>query len=297
VQTLTEIKSMLAARGMHPRKRFGQNFLHDHNLIRKLVDEALADAEPPFVILEVGPGTGALTEAMIERLTQRGEQAGLVDLVLCEIDRDLADIVESRISAVCDELRVNARTHPRITLVRGDALASKHEIHRDIIDALAGRPFRLIANLPYSIASPLIVNVLMNHSTCDGIFVTIQKEVADRLLASPGTREYGPLSVIAQTWAVVTRIATLPPGCFWPKPEVTSSMVSLRPLRVTELRHAEERRGFARFLTDLFSKRRKQLRAIMGRDASLPPGLDASRRPESLSPAEMLALYRATRAM
>jgi 16S rRNA (adenine1518-N6/adenine1519-N6)-dimethyltransferase len=285
MQTITEIRSLLAERGLRPRHRLGQNFLHDQNQLRKLI--AAAQITPGDLVLEVGPGTGTLTEALLE--------AGAV-VIACEIDEDLADIVADRLG-------------DRLTLIRGDCLARGRALAPAIVEAIDARPFRLIANLPYQVASPLMTTLLLDHPNCAGQFVTIQKEVADRLLASPGGKDYGPLGIIIGALAEVKRIGTVPPTCFWPQPQVTSTMVSILPSppgrgaggppdkgspEGVMLYSPEARRAFARFITDLFSKRRKQLGTIFGRDRSWPAGVTADMRPEVLTIWELADLWRAT---
>jgi len=280
MQTLSEIKSLLASRGLSPRHRFGQNFLHDHNQLKRLVKAAgIGDggAGVPPVILEVGPGTGSLTETLLERGAE---------VIACEIDRDLAALLRERVG-------------DRITLIEGDCLDGKHAINPAIVDAIGGRSFQLVANLPYNAATPLMINLLIDHPNCAGMFMTIQKEVADRLMAGPSTKGYGPLSIIAQAFARVELIGVVPASCFWPAPEVTSAMVAVVPDEgVKESRHrgmtrspSADRRAFAKFVTTLFTKRRKQLGSILGRDHALPVGIEPAMRPEDLTVEQARALY------
>ncbi len=262
MQTLSEIKGMLAARGLRPRHRFGQNFLHDHNVLRTLM--AAAAVRPGEVVLEVGPGTGALTDLLIE--------AG-AHVIACELDRDLAALVRERFGA-------------RVTLIEGDCLAGKHALNPAILAALGGRDFRLIANLPYQAATPLIATLLADHAACAGMVVTIQREVAQRLAAAPGTADMGPLSVMTQFLATVAIVAEIRPGSFWPEPEVTSAIVRIdprqpRPVEPPALRPMIER---------AFQQRRKQMGTSVGRDFSLPPHFDRTRRPETLTVDEWVAL-------
>jgi 16S rRNA (adenine1518-N6/adenine1519-N6)-dimethyltransferase len=154
-------------------------------------------------------------------------------------------------------------------------------------------PFRLIANLPYGAATPLITNLLLDYPNCPGLFVTVQKEVADRLGAAPDTADYGPLSVIASATAHVEKIAKLPPECFWPRPDVTSAMIGIRrrPDPLTPRAH-----DLADFIQSLFEQRRKQLGGILRDKFSVrdpfayPPGVTPKSRAENLSPQQLLAL-------
>lgn len=268
MHTQKELRAMLEARGLAPRKSLGQNFLIDRNLVKKLVDASGVGAGD--LVLEVGPGAGALTEALLDRGCR---------VVACELDRGLADLLRERFGE-------------RITLIEGDCLAGKRGVNAEVLRALGDEPFRLVANLPYNAASPLIATLLTDHPRCGAMYVTIQKEVADRLMAKHGGKEYGPLTVIVQALARVERIATLPPECFWPRPSVTSAMVSITRLpdpRTNDVAALEE------VCHALFTKRRKTLGAILGREHPLPEGVTHERRPETLSVDELVALSRLRR--
>ena len=228
---------MLAERGLTPRRRFGQNFLHDHNLLTRLVDAS--GVSRGDLVLEVGPGTGTLTESLLDRGAE---------VVAVEIDRDLAALLQDRLGE-------------SITLLQGDCMEPGRQLSTQVQEAIGGRPFRLVANLPYQIASPLMAGLVLEHNNWLGQWVTIQSEVADRLLAEPGTTAWGPLGIIIQAAANVKRLATLPAKCFWPAPKVTSAMVELVPNGgLNEL----DAHAFARFVTKLFSTRRKQLGGVLG---------------------------------
>jgi 16S rRNA (adenine1518-N6/adenine1519-N6)-dimethyltransferase len=265
MQTLAQIRTLLEERGLAPRKSLGQNFLIDQNLIRKLVDAAGVGAGD--LVLEVGPGTGTLTEELLERGCE---------VVACELDRGLAELLRERLGP-----------NSRFTLIEGDCLASKRELAPEIVARLGGRPFTLVANLPYGAATPLTTVLLTQFPKCRGVFVTVQKEVADRLLAGPASKDYGLVSVLAQALAEVKRIAALPPECFWPRPEVTSSMVAInrreRPL-------TDEPGRLAEVCQRVFATRRKQLASILGRDIPWPPGVSGTMRAEELTVEKLVEL-------
>ena len=271
-QTLTEIREELAARGIRPKHKFGQNFLHDHNQLRKLL--AAADVQPGELVLEVGPGTGTLTETLMD--------AGC-EVVACELDRDMAEIVRGR-----NAHRMGAAPG-KVTLVEADCLDGKHALGAKALEALGGRPFVLVANLPYQAATPLMATLLERHPECRGQFVTIQREVGDRLMAKAGDDAYGPISVTMSLLADVEQVAVLPPGCFWPAPKVTSAMLAIRPR--AGARPVDPWTSFSAFVMRVFGQRRKQLGAILGRDAVAAAGFDPVRRPETLSPQEWLELF------
>jgi 16S rRNA (adenine1518-N6/adenine1519-N6)-dimethyltransferase len=269
VQTQSEIKELLAARGISPKHRFGQNFLVDHNLLRRLVDAS--GIGEGSLVLEIGPGTGTMSEEILARGAE---------LIAIELDRDMAAILRERLSA-----------NPRFTLIEGDCLDGKRALNADALARIAGRTFTLVANLPYQAASPVMA-ICASLPACRGQFVTIQREVGDRLRAQPGTGEYGPLTILVQAFCEVEQLAVLAPGCFWPSPDVTSAMLALRP-RAAPAIAREEADAFGAFVHTLFSKRRKQLGAILGRARTWPDGIEPTQRPETLAIADLVRLWRA----
>ena len=231
-----------------PRKRFGQHFLHDARVLARIVDElALADAD--FVV-EIGPGEGALTHLLLNRVKQ---------LSVVEIDRDLA-------AALSDE---------RIKVHRADALAF------DFGQFPAG--MRIVGNLPYNISTPLLFHLARFADRVRDMHFMLQLEVVDRMVAAPSTPAYGRLSVALQARFRMKKLFKVARGAFRPPPKVESAVVRLsprdRPLAVDE-----------DLLRKAFSARRKQLRnALPGIDfAAL--GIDAALRPENLSPEDYARL-------
>lgn len=261
-QTLSDIKALLAAYGLHPKKKFGQNFLHDHNHLLRIVEAA--DVQPGERIVEVGPGTGTLSETLLDAGAQ---------LVVVEVDTDLQPILEARLG-------------DRVTFIFDDVLAGKHALNPALLDAVRDEPFKLVANLPYQVASPLLVNLLVQTPAMSRAVVMVQREVAQRIMAPPGNKDYGPLSVMVQATCLVRRVGVLSPTCFWPAPQVESAVICLdrRPGVAVDLKKLSQ------LLHTLFSKRRKQLGAILGRDAALPPGVTPQQRPEELSVEQLVAL-------
>ncbi|MDH7599412.1 MAG: 16S rRNA (adenine(1518)-N(6)/adenine(1519)-N(6))-dimethyltransferase RsmA [Sedimentisphaerales bacterium] len=245
MQTKNQIQQLLQEAGLQPNKRFGQHFLIDLNLMRMLLEHA--DPGPEDVVLEVGTGTGSLTKALADR-------AGFV--VGVEVDSQLAAITRQTISH-------KANVH----LVSGDILAGKHRLNEQVSQAIEqarqiykGR-LLLVANLPYSAGSAVIVNLVVGPIVADAMTVTVQKEVADRLLAEPGTSSYGMLSILFDLTGQVDLIRPLPPSVFWPRPNVDSAIVhfvrdpekAARILDMATLTHT----------IDLFmGHRRKMLKAI-----------------------------------
>lgn len=271
MQTLGEIKALLAARGIRPKHRFGQNFLHDRHQLRKLVDAAAVRAGD--VVLEIGPGTGTLTEELL---------AAEATVVACEIDPDMQAILADRFA--------EAIGTGRLQLVRGDCLDGKRSLAAEVLSALGDRPFVLVANLPYGAASPVMAILASRAPRCRGQFVTVQREVADRLRAEPGGKDYGPLTVIVRLLCDVRLLDIVRPGSFWPAPEVTSAMIAIEPRHDAEPFASGELDAFERMLHELFSRRRKQLGSILGREGPWPEGVEPTMRPEELSPETLRAL-------
>jgi 16S rRNA (adenine1518-N6/adenine1519-N6)-dimethyltransferase len=239
-QTKHEIQNLLAEAGSQPRHRFGQNFMIDQNLVRLVAEGGQVGRDD--LVIEVGPGTGTLTEELLDRSDS---------VVVVEIDRDLAAMLRKRFA-----------DRPNFRLVEGDALAGKHELNEELRAALQaasgrGQPVKLVANLPYNIASPLVIGLLIEGAAVQAF--TVQKEVADRLRAGAGTDAYGPLSAIVQMMARVEVLRNLPPQAFWPAPKIDSSLVRL----TRDDRLGERARSFGQFVHAVFSFRRKTLRRAL----------------------------------
>ncbi len=278
MQSLSDIKRLLAERALAPKKSLGQNFLVDHNLIRKLVDAV--GIQPGDIVLEVGPGTGTLTEELLARVGVGGEGGRVL---ACELDDGLAAMLTERAAANEFPGAGNLR------VVHDDCISGPAKTLSPAVAAVlkkwgaiepAGPGFSLVANLPYGAGTPLIVTLLINYPSCRRMGVTIQREVADRIAAPPGSRDYGLVSVIAQALADVKKVANLPPECFWPRPDVTSAMITLT--RRASPRTADPL-SLAEFAKRLFASRRKQLGSILGRTLAFPEGIDPAQRPEDLS--------------
>src|SRR5688572_17080593 len=205
-QTKQQIRALLDGAGTEPRHRFGQNFMIDQNLVRLVADAGEINAGE--LVVEVGPGTGTLTEELLARGA---------DVLAVEIDRDLAAALRERFAG-----------KERFRLIEGDALASKHRLNPELRTHLAEaaatrRSAKLVANLPYNIASPLVIELLI--AGVELLAFVVQKEVADRLGAGEGTDDYGPLTVTARLLSRVETLRKLPPGAFWPAPKIDSALV------------------------------------------------------------------------
>jgi len=284
-QTLAQIRSLLASAGLSPRKRFGQNFLIDLNLMRKLL--AAAEVTPADTVLEVGAGTGSLTEMLLETGAR---------VVAVEVDHGLHAILLERLG-----------NHPQLTLIAADVLAGKHQINPQVRQALAdctprpGGQRKLVANLPYQVATPLLLELLFVRPPVQRMCVTVQKEVGERLLAASRSAAYGPASVLVQSLAEVKAIAALPPHVFWPAPQVESLMLCITPHPPEQL-EVDDPAAFARFVQRFFRQRRKMLRRSLREPGDLPTlaaleqaGISPQARPEELTPADWRRMFRLMR--
>lgn len=247
-QTKSDLQRLLAAAGAAPRKRHGQCFLIDRNLMCKLVESA--EIRPGDWVLEVGCGGGSLTSILAS---------------VCS--RVIAVDIDPAMIAIAGE---HLADRGNVTLIHADALRTKSTLADEVISAMraarreaAGRGM-LVANLPYDIATSLVVNLLIGEIGIDRMCFTVQAEVADRFLAHAATSDYGPVSIVAQTFTVGRRIAKVPPQAFWPSPKVESAMVRLDARGDDEI-IVRDRADFAAFLRGAFQTRRKTLGHIFGR--------------------------------
>lgn len=254
-QTAAYLKKWFAEVGFTIDARRGQNFLIDLNLLDLLVRSAAI--EPTDVVLEVGAGSGTLT-------TRLAMLAGRV--VSVEIDHRLAQLTR-------EQLLMLGPPGDKVALVEGDALRSKHVFAAAVTEAIAeargalpqGR-FLLVANLPYCVATPVISNLLALPRPFDVACVTIQRELAERICATPGTSDYSALSVWIGSQCRSEIVRVLPPSAFWPRPKVDSAIlrIEVEPARRAGIADLER---FHSFVRDVFCHRRKLLRGVLSRMA------------------------------
>jgi len=223
------VRALLERYGVQPQKRWGQNFLIDGNILSKIVNAA--ELTPEDVVLEIGAGLGVLTRALAERAR-----------VVVAVEKD------PRLFAALQE---TLHDLPNARVVQGDALAVSFE---DLLTHHAS--CKVVSNLPYSISKPLLQRLIESRSLFSRMVLTVQKEVAERLTAAPGTKAYGALSVITQAWMQGEIISLIPPKCFYPAPEVASAIVSLVP-RPSSLVPSTLERDFLRVVHAAFHERRK----------------------------------------
>jgi 16S rRNA (adenine1518-N6/adenine1519-N6)-dimethyltransferase len=272
-QRLPTARELLRRHGLSPKKSLGQNFLVDPRVQERIVSAANIAADE--VVVEIGAGLGALTARL-------GEVARQV----IAIDRD-AQLVEI--------LRAELANWTNIEIVLGDALEFDLRQAAD----KAGRPLAVVGNLPYVVTSPLLFSILGAGGAVDRAVLMVQKEFAQRMLAPPGSRVYGRLSVMAQQAAEAEILFHVGAGAFLPPPAVTSTVIRLRPRRAP-LAPVDNPEAFARVVREAFGARRKMLRRALepayGERAALAlaaAGIEGTRRAEELSVADFARLANA----
>ncbi len=255
-----------------PKRYLGQNFLIDERVRERILHEA--DLSKDDAVLEVGPGLGVLTIPLSER-------AGRV--IAIEKDRVLARYLKEEVGE-----------RPNVEIIEGDALKVSY---REMAERVQRR-LKVVSNLPYSIASPLVLKFLEEREAFESILVMLQREVAMRMVASPGTKAYGFLTVMVRLFTDPTIVTIVSPRAFYPRPKVYSALVHFRILERPRA-EIEDLRSFKRLVSHAFGKRRKTLKnalkPLLGRDVEeilLSSGIDPGRRGETLSLEEFGRLYR-----
>lgn len=242
--------------GVHPTKRWGQNFVVDANTVRRIV--RVADVNADSVVVEVGPGLGSLTLGLLE--------AG-ARVIAVEIDATLADGLVPTVGRYLPESR------DRLTVITGDAMH---------LTELPLAPDALVANLPYNVAVPVLLHLLAQFPSLASGLVMVQLEVAERLAAPPGSRTYGVPSVKAAWYADVTQQGRVPRGVFWPVPNVDSGLVQFRR-RLQPVTTATRQEVFA-CIDAAFAQRRKSLRSALARWAGSADAAEAALRSAGVDP-------------
>jgi 16S rRNA (adenine1518-N6/adenine1519-N6)-dimethyltransferase len=250
---------------LRPRKSLGQNFLRDENITRKIV--RAIHPQPSDFMLEIGPGEGALTKYLAPAVKR---------LIVVDVDERVA----VRMRELFREVEV----------IHDDFL----EIDLAEIAGSNGGPLRVVGNIPFNITSPILFHLLDNRASVSDVMLMVQKEVAQRLVAGPGGKDYGILSVSFQLFAEVTILFDVSPNAFYPKPDVTSSVINLTMRKTPRCALASER-VFRSMVRSIFGKRRKMLRSSMKyfcdeHGYMLPEKVDLTRRPEQLSIEELVQM-------
>ena len=291
-QTASFLRNRFQEAGIRPNTRHGQNFLIDLNLVEFLANSAALG--PRDVVLEVGTGTGSLTQLMAPQVAH---------IVTVEIDQQLSMLAAEELADA-----------DNVTMLRQDALRNKNNMHPNVLeevqrwlDEVPDSQFKLAANLPYNVATPIISNLLRRDPVPVSMTVTIQKELAERIVAQPSTKDYSALSIWVQSLCDTDVLRVLPPTVFWPRPKVQSAIIQIKP-------SAEKRASIAdleffhTFVRSMFLHRRKFLRSVIlaafkGQldkpavdEVMAERGLTGESRAEQLSVEEMKALGDALRA-
>jgi 16S rRNA (adenine1518-N6/adenine1519-N6)-dimethyltransferase len=284
VQTKRQIQQLLTSAGIRPNKRLGQHFLIDLNLMRLLIEAA--DIQKNDVVLEVGCATGSLTEGLAQR-------AGKV--IAVELDKTLVEIAKKQLAKA-----------ENVEILCVDILENKNTINQTVIKMLetahkkhSGR-ILLVANLPYNVAAPVVLNLVKGPAIVDAVYVTVQKEVADRMRSEPDSGDYGILSILLSATGAVKIIRAIKPAAFWPSPQVDSAMVGF----VRQKEKVDKIKDMSLFgeIVKLFmSHRRKMLKSCIksagGRLAEInwteifeSCSIDSTLRPGQLSPQDYIAI-------
>ncbi len=290
-QTLTEIRDMLERAGLQPQKRLGQNFMVDKNLLAAVV--ALAEVGDGDGVLEIGPGTGTLTEALLA--------AGATVLAV-ELDKGLAALLRQRLTG-----------RERFRLLACDVLAGKHRIEPRVLAAmrdLPGDSVHLVSNVPYNIAVPVVCEFLLSAVAAErgqaggvplkAMTMTVQREVAERLSAGPGSGSYGPASVLVALLGQVHLGKLVPASAFWPRPKVASRMLRI-DVRPPSPETVPDTGPLTAVVQWAFTHRRKKIgsptrrRALPFEYRALGPalaaaGIDPAARPDRIDPARFARL-------
>jgi len=248
-QTLSFLQRRFREIGIQPNTKHGQNFLIDLNLVEFLATSA--DIQPNDVILEVGTGTGSLTALLAQKAAA---------VITVEIDQQLAILAREELFEA-----------ENITFLQQDALRNKNNLDDKVIETIRqhvtaepNRKFKLVANLPYNVATPIMSNLMLCDIYPDAMTVTIQKELGDRIVGVPSTKDYGSLSVWMQSLGSTEILREIPPTVFWPRPKVISAIVQVisDPAKRAAIPDVE---FFHQFTRKIFMHRRKFLRSsILG---------------------------------
>ncbi len=258
-----QLREYLQARGLRPLKQFGQNFLHDANLIQWIVQAALEGLPPTPRLLEIGPGLGAITLPLLE--------AG-AHVTAIEKDRGMAEALRERVAA-------QPELASRFVLHEADALEKAPALDLAAFD-------RVVGNWPYNISSPLMATFALHTTPPASLFVTLQKEAAARFASPPACKAYGALSVLVQTVYEAQIVRAVPPEVFYPAPDVESSIALFRRRDDLALTDSAVRSRFYDWVRRAFAGRRKKLANTLK-----ITGPVAQLRPEALSPAEWVQLF------
>ncbi|MFG6357091.1 MAG: 16S rRNA (adenine(1518)-N(6)/adenine(1519)-N(6))-dimethyltransferase RsmA [Acetatifactor sp.] len=257
------------------QKKYGQNFLIDPHVLEKIVDAAQIAGDD--CVLEIGPGIGTMTQYLAERARE---------VVAVEIDRALIPILQDTLSA-----------YTNVSIINEDIM--KVDVDRIVRERNQGRPIKVVANLPYYITTPIVMNLLESRVPLRSVTIMVQKEVADRMQMGPGTKDYGALSLAVQYYAQPEIVARVPSNCFMPRPGVDSAVIRLTIYPEPPVKAEDEKYMFA-LIRASFNQRRKTLANSLSNGMGIPReqvtaalremGLSAAIRGEALTLEQFAAL-------
>jgi 16S rRNA (adenine1518-N6/adenine1519-N6)-dimethyltransferase len=271
----TQVRAVLAEHGVRLKQSLGQNFLFERNAVAKFV--RAAELVPDDVVLEIGPGIGHLTYQLLQHARH---------VIAVELDQRLLPILRDVLGG-----------SPHFTLIHGDILRVPLQEH---CQAIGLWPTIVVANVPYYITTPILTRLIAQHMPLRRVVLTMQKEVAERCIAAPGSKEYGSLSVVMRYWGAAAIVAHLTPACFIPPPKVASAVLRV-DLHQTPPVALRDEALFYKIVRGAFMQRRKMLRnallphcATADLDVALAEaGIDGTRRPETLALEEFARLANA----
>lgn len=244
LHTPSILKQLFKDRGIIPNKRFGQNFLIDQNNLLTIPE--IAQLTENDIVLEIGTGSGGLTRLLAERSLQ---------VFTVEVDKKLFELST-------DILKL----YKNVTLIHADVLKTKHAFNPDVLSLVGdclkkhdNARLKVVSNLPYNISTPVIITLLESALPIKLMVLMLQKEITDRMAASPGTREYGILSIITQLFSEVEVVKTLSPQVFWPRPDVYSAIVRITVNKEKYAGRITDYPFFVRVVSAIFTSRRKTL--------------------------------------
>ena len=267
------IRKELAEQGLIPRKKWGQHFLADKNILKKVIKTA--EIEKEDVVLEVGPGLGGMTQALAHEAKK---------VIAVEIDARLAEILRNKLADT-----------PNVEILQGHIL--KFDVRKHL--GSGKRPVKVVANLPYQISTPLLFHFIESRDLFSALILMLQREVAERMVAPPGGKTYGPLSVLVQSVADISICFIIKPSAFFPPPKVESAVIRLS-WKEKPMIAPEQEDWFRGVVKGCLGYRRKTLaNALKHSELPLPEnledrlegiGIDPRRRPETLSVREFVDL-------
>ena len=273
-----DIVELLEAHGLSPRRAFGQNFVADPNTVRRIA--RLADVGPGDHVVEIGAGLGSLTLALAETGAR---------VTAIEVDHGVAPVLRDVVSG-CENVTVleaDAREVNWDQIALGRDLDAGRDLSAgsDLVDGTEPEPLTVVANLPYNVATPLVADLLDTVPRIERFVVMVQKEVAQRLAAEPGSSDYGAISVKVAYWATARILGDVPPTVFVPRPKVNSSIIEITRRDVPAV--SCDRHLLFSLVRTAFGQRRKMLRrslhGVVSEDQFAAAGIESTRRPEELS--------------